>query len=144
MSASLEALLLSQASAYSPLASLLATAPANPNAPAWYDNQLAQGSAYPAIVVTKISQPQSYALTGRMATAQARVQFVIWDTNPERARVVEQALYQFLDQFNGVGLANLPGYPNEVAGVRQGYSPQPTPPRWTLLIDAMIFWNQTL
>lgn len=144
MSTTLKALLLSQASAYLPLASLLATAPGNPAAIAWYDTQLAQGSSYPAITVQKISDPQTYALTGRMATSQSRMQFTIWDTDSERSEQVLSVLCQFLDQFNGVGPANLPGYPNEVANARQGFVPEPKPPRFTQMVDAMIFWNQTL
>jgi hypothetical protein len=136
---SLEAKLLAQASAFSPLTSLLTAVPFP-----WYDNQLQQGSPYPAVVVQLISNPQVYALTGRMATSQARVQFTIWDIDPERARQVEQALFQFLDNFNAVGPANLPSYPNEVVGVRQTDYPQPSPKRFTRQIDAMIFQNQTL
>ena len=136
---SLEDKLLAQASAFGPLLTLLTASPFP-----WYDNQLQQGSPYPAVVVQLISNPQVYALTGRMATSSARVQFTIWDTDPERARSVEQALFQFLDQFNAVGPTNLPSYPAEVVGVRQNVYPQPSPKRFTRQVDAMIFQNQTL
>jgi hypothetical protein len=136
---SLEDKLLAQAQVFDPLTSLLVASPFP-----WYDNQLQQGSPYPAVVVQLISNPQVYVLTGRLATSEARVQFTIWDTDPERARAVEQALFQFLGQFNAVGPSNLPSYPAEVVGVRQNVYPQPTPKRFTRQVDAMIFQNQSL
>lgn len=137
---SLEVKLLTQASAFAPLTALLTAIPFP-----WYRMQLQQGSPYPAVVVQLIDNPQVYALTGRMATSCARVQFTIWDTDPDRAVQVEQALFQFLDNFNAVGPANLPGYPNEViGGPRENVYPQPSPKRFTRQLDASIFQNQTL
>jgi hypothetical protein len=136
----LEAKLLAQASVFPALTALLTASPFP-----WYDGQLQQGSLYPAVVVEQITNPQVYSLTGRMATSTARVQFTIWDTDPERARAVEQALFQFLDNFNAVGPSNLPAYPVEVVGgPRQNVYATPAPKRFTRQLDAMIFQNQTL
>lgn len=136
---SLEDMLKAQASVFPELTALLTSTPFP-----WWDGQLQQGSPYPAVVVQLIDNPQVYALTGRMATSTARVQFTIWDTDSARAREVEQALFQFLDNFNAVGPSNLPSYPVEVAGVRQNVYPRPAPKRFTRQVDAMIFQNQTL
>jgi hypothetical protein len=138
MSSSLEAQLLSQASVFAPLQALLGT-PFR-----WYDNQLQQGSVYPAIVVQLISNPQAYVLTGRLPTSWSRYQFTIWDTDPERARTTENALFDFFDVFNAVGPANLPSYPVEVVNDRQSIVPNPEPKRFTRMVDAMIFSNDTL
>jgi hypothetical protein len=139
MSTTLKALLRTQAAAYSPLVSYLGSSPFR-----WWDGGLQQGSAFPAIAVQQISNPQMSALTGRLATSIARIQFTIWDVDPEDATLLEQVLYQFLDQFNAVGPSNLPAYPVEISGGPASRFADQDPVLYTRISDAMIFWNQTL
>jgi hypothetical protein len=139
MSTPLEVKLRSQASVFPSLLAILGTIPFR-----WYRDQLQQGSVYPAIVVQLISDPKSYVLTGRMPTSWARVQFTIWDTDPERIPTTESALLDFFDVFNGVGPGNLPSYPVEVVNTRETTVPNPEPKRFTRMLDAMIFSNDTL
>ena len=139
MSTTLEAKLRAQASAYAPLTALLGSSPFP-----WYDTQLKQGSTPPAIRVLLVSNPQVYCNVGRLPTSFARVQFQIWDTDPQRGRAVEAALFGFFDTFNAVGPSGLPSYPVEVIDVRGGYYPLAEPPYFLRDVDARIFQNQNL
>jgi len=139
MSTSLEVKLRTQALAFPKLSALLGTTPFR-----WYDSQLVQGSAYPAIVVQLISSPMNYCNTGRLPTSWARYQFTVWDTDSERARTTESALFDFFDVFNAVGHSGLPDYPVTVVNDRQNIYPDPEPIRFTRSVDAMIFSNNAL
>jgi len=139
MSTTLEVKLRTTASAFAPLIALLGTSPFR-----WYDTQLVQGSVFPAIVALLVSDPKSYYLGGRMNTSFARVQFTIWDTDAERGRSVEAALYDFLDVFNASGAPADRAKPNYVVGARGGMYPQTQPPQFQRIIDAKIFNNDTL
>lgn len=135
----LKSLLRTQASAFGGLTALLGTTPFR-----WWDTTLQQGSAYPAIVVTMVSNPRNYVLMGRLPTGWSRVQFTIWDTDTLRASTVENALLAFFDVFNAVGPANLPSYPVEVVNDRETTVPEPEPKRFLRILDAMIFSNDNL
>lgn len=135
----LKELLRIQASAFPGLTALLGTSPFR-----WWDGQLVQGSAYPAIVVTIVSNPRNYCLTGRLPTGWSRVEFKIWDTDTLRAGTVENALLNFFDVFNAVGPSNLPSYPVDVVNDRQTVVPDPEPKRFLRMVDTQIFSNDTL
>jgi hypothetical protein len=129
--------------AYAPLASLLAKR--LDGNPAVYDTQLQQGSAFPAIVMQLVSGGQQYTFNSRLSTSFNRVQFTIWDTNPEHARQIEQQLYLFLDGFNPAGVAaNLTSAPNFVVLTRQGMYAQTQPPQYWRTNDVQIFDNSAV
>jgi hypothetical protein len=114
----------------------------------WYDQQLYQSSAFPAVVVTQVSNPQTYALVGRLPTSFSRYQFTIWTTNNAAGMTaraaVGSALIDFLETLNLVGIPGLCSYNNQVVGDRDGWYPLPEPGNPQRLIDAMIYANDSL
>lgn len=110
----------------------------------WFDTQLPEGSAYPSLVVQLIGGSETYVSTGRLPTGFSRMQFTIWDTDPEEGRAIEAALLSFLDSLNLVGITGLPQYPNYVVLKRQGMEPQSEPPLFQRIVDAMIFSDSSV
>ena len=109
----------------------------------WFDQQLKQGSALPAVVVQQISNPRTYSFTERLSTSFSRMQFTIWGRSSEESEAVVNALANFLDTFNPAGLpGNLLSYPNFIVGDRDGFLAAPAPPKYTRLIDVQIFDNE--
>lgn len=107
---------------------------------------LAQGSQFPAIVLQVISNPRTYSVNARLATSFTRVQATIFGLAPggENARAVESAWIQFLDQFNGDGIAGRSISPNTVVGSREFGIAQTSPLTFQIVTDAMIFENELL
>jgi hypothetical protein len=144
---SLEVKLRTAALAYPDLVALLTNSPSKPGFPdfRWYNIQLIQGSAFPAVVVQLVSSGQSYSNYQRLSTSFSRIQFTIWDTDSDRGRQVENVLYQFLDQFNPAGLnSNLTNYPNSIVLTRAGMYPTPNPPQFWRQSDVQIFDNSAV
>jgi hypothetical protein len=139
MASTLETKLRTAALLYPPLTALLGTSPFR-----WYDAQLREGSLFPAVTVLTISGAATYAFTGRLPTWWSRVQFTIWDTDPERGRSVEVALMNFVDQLNVIGIPGLAQYPCGVVLRRTGFFPEPSPPQYLRYIDTNIFSNELL
>ncbi len=114
----------------------------------WYDRQLYQGSAFPAVVVQAISDPRMYAIVGRLPTSFSRYQFTIWATNNAAGMtslaLVEAALVEFFETLNLVGISGLCSYSNTVVNARDGFFPTPQPGNPTRMIDAMIYANDSL
>ncbi len=114
----------------------------------WYDQQLNQGSAFPAVVLTQVSNPQMYALVGRFPTSFSRIQFTIWSVNTAagmtKLAALEAALIEFLETLNLVGIPGLCSYSNQVVAARDGWFPTPEPGNPQRLVDAMIFSNDSL
>lgn len=128
------------AAAYAPLTALLGASPFR-----WYDTQLVQKSAFPAIVAQVISDPKSYVFGGRLPTSFARVQFVIWDIDSQRIETVKSTLFDFLDTFVGDGISQSPLVKgNYIVADRDGMEPQTQPPQWKRIIDAKIFNNDSI
>jgi hypothetical protein len=100
---SLEARLRSAAMVNSTLATLLGTTPFR-----WYDSTLQQGTAFPAVVVQQIFGGDIYTWAGRNPTGFSRYQFAIWDTDPERGRLVDDAMSDFFTTFNGPQISGVP------------------------------------
>lgn len=130
----LETKLLSQASAYAPLTALLGTSPFR-----WYSTQLQQTAGFPAVVVLEVSNPSSYNITERTTRSWARIQFTVWGTGRTEVIGVVNALTSFLDQFNGCGITGLKGNPTIIIAQRAGLFPQSQPPKYTEIVEAMIF-----
>lgn len=142
MSTSIETKLRTAALAFPGLTNLLGGT--NPNTFRWYDTQLRQGTAFPAIVVTLVSNPADYVFTGILATSFCRVQFEVWDYDPEDAYQVEQQLGKFLLQFNAYGSPNLPANANFILNQRKLLYADTQPPQYQRITDARIFNNSTI
>lgn len=142
MSTSLETKLRTAALAFPGLTSLLGGN--TQNTFRWYDTQLRQGTVYPAIVVTMVSDSSDYVFTGILATSFSRVQFEVWDTDPEHAYIVQQQLEAFLLQFNAYGLPNSPANANFVLNRQKKLYADTQPPQWQRITDVRIFNNSTL
>ena len=128
------------ASADPNLSGLLGSAPFR-----WYDIQLSQGSAFPAVVVQIIATVPLYGFTMRaQRPVQSRVQFTIWggqnDVGRETAIAVDTALKEFLDGFDAIGIPGLARYPNYVRLERDGFFYQADTGIFQRLIDVAI-WN---
>jgi hypothetical protein len=126
------------------LTGLLGTSPFR-----WYNLQLLQGSAFPAMVVQIISTIPKYGYTMRAQNpVQNRVQFTIWggaaEAGDQAAHNVEAALKTFLDGFNAIGISNLALYPNHITLERDGFFIQTDTGIYQRLIDVMIWDNETI
>lgn len=141
MSTSLKAKLFAAAELDAGLAALLGSAPFR-----WYDVQLRQGSAFPAVEVLLVSNPRTYVMAGRMPTGWARVQFTIFGLGPssENADAVAQALVNFLGTFNAIGIPGLAVYPCQLVGDRDAGQAATQPLTYMRILDAMIFSNDTV
>jgi len=133
----------SAAIAYPGFTALLGTNPFR-----WYDQQLVQGSAFPAVVVSLISQVDIDAIVGRMPMIFTRVQFTIWSVNTPTGMAslasIEALLKDFVDSLNLVGISGLCSYSNRVVSSRDGWFPRPEPGNPQRLIDAMVYANESL
>jgi len=142
MSTTLEVKLRTQAAAFPGLTALLTDSPSGLFR--FYEGQLVQGSNLPAIVFQQASNPLMYSMLGRLPTSFARVQFTIWDIDPEDDRAVEAQLFAFLDTFNAIGIPNATAYPVEVLNSFTRVYPSPDPGNWQRIIDVSIFFNRNL
>lgn len=136
----LEAKLRAAALATPALTALLGTSPFR-----WQDTQLIQGSTLPAVTVLLIDTVNQYSNTARLSTALSRVQFTVFDTDPERARSVEAAIVAFLDSFNAMNTSVVsPQQANWVVSRRQQAVVATDPMTFQRMLDAMIFNNELI
>jgi hypothetical protein len=143
MASTLEAKIQAGVQAFGPLVAILAARP--DGAAAIYELQEYQGTGFPSMTFFLVSTVTPYGNAFRSHIVQSRVQFTIWDTNPERGRAVETQLMAFLDQFNAYNAtpANVQR-PNTVVMRRQGGNPQTQPLTFWRMLDAMIWNNEDL
>jgi hypothetical protein len=128
---------------FPPLASLLATA--SDGNPALFEMQEYQGTAFPSMTYLLVSTVPAYGAAFRAHQVRSRVQFTIWDTNPERARAVENQLMAFLDQFNAWNAGDQnPLQRNQVVMRRQGGNPETQPLTFWRMLDAYIWNNEDM
>lgn len=144
MSTPLQSRIRTAAAAYPALAALLGSNPFR-----WFNDQLPQGQAFPAVVVTQISGAPTYVVTGRLRTGWTRLQFLIWggkaDAGAQAREAVEAALLSFLDQWSGgIGIAGLQQYPNLVVSQRDSIYTQTDTAIYQRVTDAQIFSNSSL
>lgn len=142
MATSLIVKIITAASSYLPLTALLQVV----GGPfRMYPLQIDQGTVFPAVAVQQISGPQVYALSGRMATNTARVQFTVFGLAPggENARSVIAAIVTFLDQFNADGITNRVISPNQALSPMETGIAATQPETFQIRMDAFIFNNQT-
>jgi hypothetical protein len=111
----------------------------------WFDEQLPQaaGTGFPSVVVKQISNPQMYATAGRLPTSWARMEFTIFGTGADsvNADQMAQALYAFLDTFNGDGVTGRSQSPNYIISDRDAGIAITQPMTYQRIIEARIFWN---
>ncbi len=149
MNTSLKAKLFAQASVDAGLQALLLSS-GSPAVFRWFDQSLPQGYAgpgkFPAVAVSVVSNPADYAVTGKLPTSWARVQFTIYGTgaDSENAELVADALAAFLEGFNGTGLNGLVARPNQIVGDRDGGIANTQPPTFQRFVDVRIFSNSTI
>lgn len=129
-----------QAGAYAPLVALLGPLPTM----RLWNVQLKNGAAFPAVVVTIVSDPQQYSYSAPLKGSYTRVSFVIWDTNPDRLETVDATLQDFLKQFNGDGVTGLVQKSNLVLNRRDGFFPDPQAPKYQRFIDVKVFNNASV
>jgi|GEM_PF-3848315 len=142
MSTTLEAKLQTAMQAYTPLTSLLATR--SDGGAAIFDMQELPGSAFPAITILVVSAIDQYSTAGLLITAEYRVQFTVWATDPQVARAVEQAIREFLTTFNAYNAGdNSPIQRNQVINRQQRGQAQTQPVTFWRIVDAKI-WNNEL
>lgn len=146
MSASLKAKLYADAKNFLPLA-LLLTPPAGMFQ--WFDQQLAQNSnhSYGSVAVQQISNPQDYAVSGRLPTSFSRMQFTVYGVgnDSENADQIVEALTNFLDQWaRGSGIDGLSQYSNRVVGDRDMGIAETNPLTYMRIVDVMILNNSNV
>jgi hypothetical protein len=144
MSTALGDRMMADAAAYAPLNTLLGTNPFR-----WYYRELQQGSAFPAIAATQISQNESYSVTRRLATSWSRWQFLIWGgqyaAGVAACNAVREALAKFFDQWSGgIGITGLSQYPNLLVGDLESKYVQTDTPIYQRIVDFSIFSDSTL
>jgi hypothetical protein len=114
----------------------------------WFDTQLLQGAAFPAVVVMVVSNPETTTNQGALPTTFARVQYTIWcdDTSAGATQMVSiiNGLYAFFKTLNLIGMEGLTQYPNRVVLERDGLYAQTQPPKLQHTMDVMQFWNNTI
>ncbi len=113
----------------------------------WYDEGLAQGTAFPAVTVQTISDIPTYCVSGRLPTGFARLQFNVYGTgnDTENANAIVAAMASFFDQFSGgTGVTGKSQYSNLIVANRDGGIANTQPPTYMRLVDANIFWNDSL
>lgn len=143
MGTTLEVKIVNGVIGFGPLASILATA--SDGKPALFELQEYQGTAFPSITYFLVASTPQYGAAFRGAIVRSRVQFTIWDTNPERARAVEAQLMNWLDQFNAYSSPPATTFqPNQVILRRQGGNPQTNPLTFWRIVDAAIWNNESI
>ncbi len=139
MSTPLQVKLRTAAIAYPDLAAALGGT--DPDAFRWYDALLKPKSAFPAIVVTIISNPTTYSFSSRLSTSYVRVQFDLWETDPVALDGLVETLSSFLDQFNAYGITGLVQNGNYIRNDHQMTYPATQPPKYRRIVDVDVFNN---
>lgn len=112
----------------------------------WYDQQLVQGTAFPAVAAFVVSTIDQYVVNGLLISAQYRVQFNAFDPDPQVSRQVASAIRSFLVTFNAYNSLGNTGamQPNRIVNRRDGGIAQTAPLTAMQIMDAMIWNNETL
>jgi Protein of unknown function (DUF3168) len=137
---SLKATLRTSASGNAGLQALLGTSPFR-----WYDDQLDQGTAFPAVTCLQITRPPIYNVGGNGDTGYTRMQLTIWGAGPgsENANAVVIAIKAFLGTFiAAVGFG--PVGRNRVVADRDFGIPLTHPLTYQRVIDVMIFSSEAV
>ncbi len=121
------------------LAGLLGTSPFR-----WYDQQLVPGTEFPAVAAFVVSNPAQYSTTAILINSQYRVQFNIFDPDPQITRQVALAITTFLLTFNAYNAGDTSLLQrNQVVNQRDGGIAQTQPLTAMQILDALIWNNET-
>jgi hypothetical protein len=144
MSTSLKARLYFAATQNAGLSALLLSG--SPGVFRWFDQQLVQSSGFPAIVVSQVSNPRTYGVSGRLPTSSQRMQFSVYGAgnDSQNADLVVNALTSFLDGFAGGGIAGLSQQSNLIVGDRDFGIANTNPLTYLRVVDVLIFSNDTI
>jgi len=133
------------AAAYSPLALLLGSG--SPLLFRWYNGQLVQGSAYPAVVAMTVTNPPSYIFNRRLSTSYSLMQYTIWggvgSAGAQAAEDVSAAMATFFDQLDLVGNGRQIQQNNFIQANRQAYYPQGTTLIYQRVLEVRVFSDDT-
>lgn len=110
----------------------------------FYNRQLAQGSAFPAIVFQQISGGDTYVDAGRLPTGFSRYQFKIWGETQASVQAVDRALTDFSVTFNSTGLPGNSSYPNYIVLRREDVFSPTDPGKFQNIIDMKMWQNDQL
>ncbi len=138
---SLKARIYAAASVDAGLIALLGSAPFR-----LWDQQLQQGSGFPAVVMEMVSNPREYVASGTLPTGWTRMQFRVYGSgnNSENANDVVDALDAFLRTLNLTGLPNSPAFPNLIVGDHDFGIASTQPFTYMRLLDVKLFVNDQL
>lgn len=128
------------------LAAILGTSPFR-----WFDRQLVQGTAFPAVQVQIVSDPSDYCYTGQLPTSQSRYQFTLSALNKALGAdgvpglvALEAAMNTFFNSLDLIGIPGLVQYPNRIVAARDGFKAAPSPGITQRILDVMIFANNQI
>jgi hypothetical protein len=109
----------------------------------WFDTTLIQKAAYPSVVMQEVSNAPNYIYCSRLDTSFSRFQFTIWGgqfaAGVTAADQVGDALLNFFDQLNLVGISGLSQYNNIVLSNRRAVFPMTDQPVYQRVMDVRIF-----
>jgi hypothetical protein len=134
------------AAGYAPLAALIGSG--SPLVLRWYDRQLVQGSAYPAVVALTVTNPPTYTVNARCKTSTALCQYTVWggtgDAGTQAAEAVSAALNLFFDQLDLVGNGRQIQQNNIVIANREAAYVQATTLIYQRVLEVRVFSDNTL
>lgn len=133
--------LFNAASANAGLQALLGASPFR-----WYDTQLPQTAAFPAVVVFQVSDPRDYEVRGQMSTSWNRIQFTVYGTGNDstEASAVVAALLNFLRGFFAYSAGSTATQSaNKVVSDRDGGIAQTQPLTYQRFVDVMILNDES-
>jgi hypothetical protein len=135
---SLKAKIYAGASANAGLQALLGTSPFR-----WFDQRLEQGTTFPAVVVKVVSNGRSYVGSGLMPTGWSRVQFDVYGSgdDSENAELVVNAISDFLESFDAIGIPGQVAYPSNIVADRDAGVASTQPMTYLRIVDVMMFSN---
>jgi hypothetical protein len=113
----------------------------------WHDMQVPLGGPFPAVGVSVVSNPRTYAVSGRLPTGFSRIQFDVFGTgnDSQEADQIVTALAKFLDGFSGgTGVTGKSQYSNLIVSDRDAGIAQTQPLTYRRIVDAMCFVDDIL
>lgn len=122
------------AAAYGPLTAIIGSNPIR-----YWNVQARQGATFPYVVATLVSDAPTYAFQGPLTASFARMQFVLWDTDPQRLEDLDAAMQGFIAQFNGAGLPDATAQGNYILNRRDAMFAQTQPPQYQRLLDVRLY-----
>lgn len=110
----------------------------------WYDDQLAQGSAFPAVTCLQVSRNRLYNAGGNGQTGYTRMQLTVWGAGPgsENANALVIALEAFFQTF--FAPQKFGGPSGRLVSDRDFGVPINHPMTYQRIVDVMIYSDEAL